>query len=117
MKFCQDLKEHNKTLEEVNLRGNSLEGLFARALAELILDTPLRKIDVSCNFIDKKDAISIMDSLKDNPNIIEFDIRNNKIKDAEVEEEINEIVFQNFVKRDSSVKINVSQKDEVKEGE
>ncbi len=51
MKFCQDLKEYNKTLQELNLRGNSLEGEFARALAELVLDTELKKIDISCNLI------------------------------------------------------------------
>lgn len=121
MKFCQDLKEHNTTLKELNLRGNSLEGLFARALAELILDTTLIKIDISCNFIEKKDAISILESLKDNPNIIELDIRNNKIKDAEVEEEINEIVTKSYlaskkipyVKRDYDINLNLEQKEEV----
>jgi hypothetical protein len=51
MKFCQDLKEHNSTLQELNLRGNSLEGEFARALADLIQDTSLRKVDISCNLI------------------------------------------------------------------
>jgi Ran GTPase-activating protein (RanGAP) involved in mRNA processing and transport len=120
MKFCQDLKEHNTTLKEINLRGNSLEGLFARALAELILDTNLIKIDIACNFIEKKDAISIYESLKDNPNIIELDIRNNKIKDAEVEEEINEIVTKSYlasvkipyIKRDYDVNLNLDQKED-----
>ena len=51
MKFCQELKGNNKTLLELNLRGNSLQGEFARALAELILDTNLTKIDISCNLI------------------------------------------------------------------
>lgn len=125
MKFCQDLKEHNHTLEEINVRGNSLEGLFARALAELILDTNLKKIDISCNFIEKKDAISILDSLRDNPHIVEFDIRNNKIKDPEVEEEINEIVTKNYlaskkipyVKRAYDINFNLDQKDDVKDEE
>ena len=126
MKFCQDLKEHNKVLEELNFRGNSLEGLFARALAQLILDTTLRKIDISCNFIEKKDAVSILDSLKENPNIIEFDIRNNKIKDAETEEEIAEVVTKNFlasknipyVKRDYDVNLNMgANEEEEKENE
>lgn len=125
MKFCVDLKEHNHTLEEINLRGNSLEGAFAKALAELILDTHLKKIDVSCNFIEKKDAISILDSLNDNSQIVEFDIRNNKIKDAEVEEEINEIVTKNYlaaknipyIKRDYDLNLNLDQKEEAKEDE
>ena len=58
--------------------------------------------------------MAILDSLKDNPNIIEFDIRNNKIKDVDVEEEINDVVFQNFINRDKSVKINIHGKEEAK---
>lgn len=123
MKFCQDLKEHNHTLEELNLRGNSLEDMFGRALAELILDTNLKKIDVSCNFIQKKDATSILESLRDNPRIIEFDIRNNKIKDPAVESEINEIVTKNYlaflkipyIKSDHRLNLNLDQNQEVKE--
>jgi len=125
MKFCQDLKEHNKSLEELNLRGNELKDTFARALAELILDTSLKKIDISCNEIKRADAISIMDSLKDNPNIVEFDIRNNDIKDPSVESEINEIVTKNYlkskkipyIKRDQDFNINVNKKEEEKQEE
>lgn len=118
MKFCQDLKEHNKTLEELNLRANELKDTFARALAELILDTSVRKIDIACNGIKRADAISIMDSLKDNPYIVEFDIRNNEIKDPVVEAEIAEIVTKNYlasknipyIKRDHDININFENK-------
>jgi hypothetical protein len=127
MKFCQDLKQHDYSLEEINFRGNSLGGLFARALSELILKTTLKKIDISCNFIEKKDAVAILDSLRDNSNIIEFDIRNNKIKETEVErknddvdlKEIEEIVTKNFlasknipyVKRDYDLNMNYEHKE------
>lgn len=76
-KFCNDLKENNKTLTQLNLRGNSLEHGFAKSLAELILDTALTRIDVSCNFITRADAHTLKKSLEENSNIIEFDIRNN----------------------------------------
>lgn len=125
MKFCQELKEHNSTLEEVNFRGNSLENSFARALAELILDTSLKKIDVSCNSIDKENARAILDSLKDNPDIIEFDIRNNLIKDAVLEGEISEVVTKNYlasknipyIKKDPDFDIRVDKDEDTKEDE
>ena len=120
MKFCQDLKEHNKVLKEVNFRGNELKDTFARALAELILDTSLNKIDISCNGIKRADAISILDSLKDNSQIVEFDIRNNEIKDPTVEAEITEIVTKNYlsfknipyIKRDHEINLNLDQNKE-----
>lgn len=97
MKFCQDIKEYNKTLTELNLRGNSLEGHFGQALSDLIRMTDLTKIDVSCNFIKTEEAISILDALRDNSTIVEFDVRNNKIQDEEVEKEINTIVTKNYM--------------------
>jgi len=40
-------------LQELNLRANSLESNFADALSKLLIDTSLRKIDISCNQIKK----------------------------------------------------------------
>jgi Ran GTPase-activating protein (RanGAP) involved in mRNA processing and transport len=65
-KFIQSISEGNKTLEEINFRGNSLDSQFTNALASLLLDTSLRKIDVSCNKIKKKDALVLKSSLEKN---------------------------------------------------
>ncbi len=81
--FCQALaeKDGNRVLEEINFRGNSLGSNFTLAMAQLLLDTSLRKIDISCNQIKKKDATALHTSLEQNPNIIFLDIRNNEIND------------------------------------
>jgi hypothetical protein len=69
--------------------------------------------------------VSILKDIKDNKTLVELDIRNNKIKDIEVEEEINEIVTKNYlaskninyVKRDYDINLNFEQKEEPKEEE
>lgn len=124
-KFCNDLQENNSTLQELNLRGNSLGSDFAKALGGVILKQCVRKLDISCNFLTRDDAVSILKDIKDNKTLVEFDIRNNKIKDVEVEEEINEIVTKNYlaskninyVKRDYDINLNFEQKEEPKEEE
>ena len=58
------------------------------------LNRSIRRIDVSCNFIDDSNASTLKDSLESNSNIIEIDVRNNQLSE-EIEEEINEIVTKN----------------------
>lgn len=58
------------------------------------LNRSIRRVDISCNFIDDSNASTLKDSLESNPNIIELDVRNNQLSE-EIEEEINEIVTKN----------------------
>lgn len=68
MRFIQALSERggNKVLQELNLRANSLESNFADALSKLLMDTGLKRIDVSCNMIKKRDGDSLLASLSKN---------------------------------------------------
>lgn len=62
-----------------------------------MLDTSLTSIDISCNHIKDSDAESILHSLQENPKIINFDVRNNLIKDQGLEDSIHELVTKNFL--------------------
>jgi len=62
-----------------------------------MLDTSLTNIDISCNHIKDSDAEALLHSLQENPNIFNFDIRNNQIKDKLLEDNIHEVVTKNFL--------------------
>ena len=98
-KLCIDLMGHKGlVLQRLNLSSNALGKGFAESLAELIKkNQTLRAIDVSCNFIDDENSSTLStlkDSLRSNPRIVEFDLRNNQIQD-ETEEEVKQIITKN----------------------
>ena len=71
--------------------------MFCESLAEFLnLNRAIRKLDISCNFIDDSNAATLKDSLINNTNIIEIDVRNNQLTE-ETEEEINEIITKNYL--------------------
>jgi len=71
--------------------------MFCESLAEFLnLNRAIRKLDISCNFIDDSHAATLKDSLINNPNIIEIDVRNNQLSE-ETEDEINEIITKNYL--------------------
>ena len=53
-------------------------------------------INFSCNFIDDSNAATLKDSLESNTNIIEIDVRNNRLSE-QTEEDINEIMTKNYL--------------------
>ena len=53
-------------------------------------------MDISCNFIDDSNAATLKDSLVGAPNIIDIDVRDNKLREDTVED-INEIVTKNLL--------------------
>lgn len=82
---------------DLNLRANSLESNFADALSKLLMDTGLKRIDISCNMIKKKDGDSLLASLNQNKNIIFFDIRNNELGDKDLEDAIHDTAMTNYL--------------------
>lgn len=69
---------NNNTLEDLSLSGNSLGHAFCKSLAGLLLvNTSLKKLDLSSNFIEDDDTATLKNSLESNRNVIELDIRNN----------------------------------------
>ena len=71
--------------------------MFCESLAEFLkLNKTIRRLDISCNFIDDSNASTLKDSLESNTNVIEIDVRNNQLS-ADIEEEINEIVTRNLL--------------------
>lgn len=71
--------------------------MFCEALSKFLkLNNSIRRLDISCNFIEDSNASTLKDSLESNSNIIEIDIRNNQLSE-ENEEEINEIVTKNLL--------------------
>lgn len=77
-KLCTDLLNNNSELESISLSSNSLGHMFCEALAEFLkLNGTIKKLDISCNFIDDSNASTLKDSLKSNKNIIDVDVRNN----------------------------------------
>lgn len=71
--------------------------MFCESLAEFLkLNTSIKILDISCNFIDDSNAATLKDSLEGNPNIVEIDVRNNKLTE-DTEEEINEIITKNYL--------------------
>lgn len=71
--------------------------MFCESLAEFLkINKTLKSLDISCNFIDDSNAATLKDSLVGAPNIIDIDVRNNKLRE-DTEEDINEIVTKNLL--------------------
>lgn len=71
--------------------------MFCESLAEFLkMNRALKRLDISCNFIDDSNASTLKDSLESNPGIVEIDVRNNQLSE-ETEQEINEIVTRNML--------------------
>ena len=97
-KLCIDLLNNNSNLDFLSLSSNSLGHMFCESLSEYLkMNQAIRRIDISCNFIDDSNASTLKDSLESNENIIYIDIRNNQFSE-ETEQEINEIVTKNMLK-------------------
>jgi hypothetical protein len=71
--------------------------MFCESLSEFLkLNRTIKKLDISCNFIEDSNASTLKDSLESNTNIIDVDVRNNQLSPP-VEREINEIVTKNLL--------------------
>jgi len=71
--------------------------MFCESLAEFLkINRTIRRLDISCNFIDDSNANTLKDSLESNSNIIEIDVRSNQLSE-DTEQEINEIVTRNML--------------------
>ena len=71
--------------------------MFTESLAEFLnLNRAIKRLDISGNFMDDSHAATLKDSLINNNNIIEFDVRQTNLS-GDVQEEINEIVLRNYV--------------------
>jgi hypothetical protein len=71
--------------------------MFCESLAEFLkLNKTIRSLDISCNFIDDSNSSTLKDSLENNPNIIDIDVRNNQLSE-QTEREINEIITKNLL--------------------
>jgi len=96
-KLCLDLLNNDSQLEFLSLSSNSLGHMFCESLSEFLkLNRSIKRLDISCNFIDDSNASTLMDALESNPNIVEIDIRNNQLSE-ETEEDISEIVTKNLL--------------------
>lgn len=96
-KLCTDLQNNHSQLESLSLSSNSLGHMFCESLSEFLkLNRTIKKLDISCNFIEDSNASTLKDSLESNTNIIDVDVRNNQLSPA-VEREINEIVTKNLL--------------------
>ena len=79
-KLCIDLLNNNSGLDHLSLSSNSLGHMFCESLAEFLkLNKTIRRLDISCNFIDDSNASTLKDSLESNTNVIEIDVRNNQL--------------------------------------
>jgi hypothetical protein len=71
--------------------------MFCESLSEFLkLNRTIRRLDISCNFIDDSNASTLKDALESNTNIIDVDVRNNQLSES-VEREINDIVTKNLL--------------------
>ena len=96
-KLCNDLQNNHSQLESLSLSSNSLGHMFCESLSEFLkLNKTIKRLDISCNFIEDSNASTLKDSLESNTNIIEVDVRNNQLS-LPVEREINEIVTKNLL--------------------
>ena len=81
-KLCIDLLNNNSNLESLSLSSNSLGHMFCESLAEFLkINQSIKSLDISCNFIDDSNAATLKDSLIGAPNIIEIDVRENKLSE------------------------------------
>ena len=70
-KLCIDLLNNNSGLQVICLASNLLGNMFCESLAEFLkMNQSIRKLDISCNFIEESNAATLKDSLEGNPNII-----------------------------------------------
>lgn len=96
-KLCLDLMNNSSNLEFISLSSNSLGQVFCESLAEFLQQNKaIRRLDISCNQIEDSHAATLKDSLINNPNIIEIDVRQNRF-DEETEKQISEIVTKNYL--------------------
>lgn len=71
--------------------------MFCESLTKFLkVNNHIRRLDISCNFIDDSNALTLKGSLESNTNIIEIDVRNNQLSEENVSE-INEIVTKNLL--------------------
>jgi len=97
-KLCIDLLNNSSNLEFLSLSSNNLSHMFCESLAEFLnLNKSIRRLDISCNFIDDSHAATLKDSLINNVDIIEIDVRDNQLSE-ETESEINEIITKNYLR-------------------
>ena len=62
----------------MSLSSNSLGHQFCEKLSEYLkVNKSIRKVDISCNFLDDGSADILKDAIESNMNIIEMDIRSN----------------------------------------
>lgn len=80
-KLCLDLMNNASNLEFLSLSSNSLGQIFCESLAEFLQQNKaIRRLDISCNQIQDSHAATLKDSLINNPNIIEIDVRDNQFE-------------------------------------
>lgn len=81
-KLCIDLLNNNSNLDFISLSSNSLGHMFCESLAEFLkLNRTIKRLDISCNFIDDSNASTLKDSLESNSNIVEIDVRSNQLSE------------------------------------
>ena len=56
----------------------------------------IRRLDISCNFIDDSTASTLIDAIDTNTNIIELDIRNNSLSEPNLDE-VKDIITKNML--------------------
>ena len=77
-KLCIDLQENESQLSELSLSSNSLGHQFCEKLSEYLkVNKSIRRVDISCNFLDGSSAGILKDAIESNSNIIELDVRSN----------------------------------------
>ncbi len=72
--------------------------MFSESLAEFLKsDRSLKRLDISCNFLDESNAGTLKASLEGNPNIIEIDVRGNIHLSDDTISDLEEIVTKNLL--------------------
>jgi hypothetical protein len=72
--------------------------MFSESLAEFLKsDRSLKRLDISCNFLDESNAGTLKASLEGNPNIIEIDVRGNIHLSDDTIADLEEIVTKNLL--------------------
>ena len=72
--------------------------MFSESLAEFLKsDRSLKRLDISCNFLDESNAGTLKASLEGNPNIIEIDVRGNIHLSDDTIAYLEEIVTKNLL--------------------
>ena len=72
--------------------------MFSESLAEFLKsDRSLKRLDISCNFLDESNAGTLKASLEGNPNIIDIDVRGNIHLSDDTISDLEEIVTKNLL--------------------